>query len=187
MKRTIILEGQPVKYRLLKRRGNKYMRLSFSPVRGLSVSAPKYYPLLFIEGFLRQQAQWIWDKIHDFQSAPKFPTAQEYVEKKEMARTIITERAFYFARLYGLSFQRITIRNQTSRWGSCSKQTNLNFSYRVAFLPDRLRDYVIVHELCHLQQMNHSQKFWRLVAQVAPDWKTLRKQLRLYSLTRSES
>lgn len=99
----------------------------------------------------------------------KLPS-REYLKYKEMARAVIHARLEYFAPICGVTYSRVAIRNQRKRWGSCSSLGNLNFSYRVAFLPDELRDYVIVHELCHLKELNHRPAFWALVAAVLPDY-----------------
>jgi len=101
-----------------------------------------------------------------------------YLAHKESVRALITERVRYFNTHYGLSVGKIAIRNQRSRWGSCSKKGNLNFNYRLAFLPEELRDYVIVHEICHIKEFNHSRNFWDLVAQQVPEHRALNRQLR---------
>jgi predicted metal-dependent hydrolase len=105
-----------------------------------------------------------------------------YETNKEAARTVIRERLDYFLGYYaarhGIAVGRIAIRNQKSRWGSCSKKGNLNFNYKLAFMPPAVRDYVIVHEICHVKEFNHGGGFWALVAETVPDWKELRKSLR---------
>jgi predicted metal-dependent hydrolase len=101
----------------------------------------------------------------------KRPKDSLYLKHKEAARIVINERLAYFAPLCGVTYKRVSIRNQKRRWGSCSSLGNLNFSYRVAALPPELRDYVIVHELCHLRELNHSKAFWALVEEVLPDYK----------------
>jgi predicted metal-dependent hydrolase len=105
-----------------------------------------------------------------------------YMTNKEAARVIVTERIGYFMDYYGvrhgISIGRIAIRNQKSRWGSCSKKGNLNFNYKLAFMPPQIRDYIIVHEICHIKEFNHGRGFWSLVAETVPDWKHLRKRLR---------
>ena len=103
---------------------------------------------------------------------------RHYLTHKESARALITERVRHFNTHYGLSVGKIAIRNQRSRWGSCSKKGNLNFNYRLAFLPEELRDYVIVHEICHIKEFNHSRNFWDLVAQQVPEHRALNKRLR---------
>lgn len=79
---------------------------------------------------------------------------------------------------YGFSYKRIFIKNQKSCWGSCSEHGNLNFNYKLLFLPPHLADYVIIHELCHLAELNHSPRFWSLVAEVCPEYKKHRRELR---------
>jgi predicted metal-dependent hydrolase len=102
---------------------------------------------------------------------------------KEFARTEITKRTKKFSNAYGFEINKIAIRDQSSRWGSCSSLKNLNFNWRLIFAPSGVLDYVIVHELCHTAQMNHSKAFWDLVTVVMPDWKTSRRWLRENSRT----
>lgn len=102
-----------------------------------------------------------------------------YKENKEKARRVILERLEYFAPLCGVEFKRVAIRDTKRNWGSCSSLGNLNFNYKLLFLPDCLRDYVVVHELCHLKELNHSPKFWSEVEKILPDYKLLKKHLRL--------
>lgn len=104
---------------------------------------------------------------HSWTAAEK----QHYADHKEAARALCHERLAYWNTLYNLSYNRVSIRNTRSRWGSCSSKRNLNFNYRILFLPPELQDYLIVHELCHLQEMNHAAGFWSLVAQQIPDYK----------------
>lgn len=101
-----------------------------------------------------------------------------YVANKEAARALIAERITHFNRHYQVPVRRIAIKNLKSRWGSCSRKGNLNFSYKLLFLSPDLRDYVIVHELCHLKEFNHRSKFWAYVAETIPDYKVCVKKLR---------
>ncbi len=107
-------------------------------------------------------------------------TARDFRANKERARGLVRERLEYFNQFYKFKFNRIFIRNQKSRWGSCSSRRNLSFNYKIVFLPLAVADYLIVHELCHLGQMNHSPDFWNLVAEQIPDYKKLRKELKRY-------
>lgn len=101
-----------------------------------------------------------------------------YRKHKEAARKVIVARLEVLnAEHYGLTYGRVAIRNTKTRWGSCSSDGNLNFHYRLAFLPQELMDYVLIHELCHLQELNHSRAFWALVAQADPEHKAHRKAL----------
>lgn len=102
----------------------------------------------------------------------------EYLKHKETTRELVTTQLEFFSGLYKLQHKRISIKNQATRWGSCSRTGNLNFHYKIALLPLELTNYIIVHELCHLQEFNHSKKFWGLVAQAVPNYSELRKKLR---------
>lgn len=104
---------------------------------------------------------------------------KHYVAHKELARQVVHERLAHWNQHYNYSWNRVAIRNQKTCWGSCSSLKNLNFSYRLLFLPEHLRDYIIVHELCHLVEMNHSRNFWALVEQTLPHHRKLRAELRV--------
>jgi hypothetical protein len=104
-----------------------------------------------------------------------------YRAHKEYARVLVLERIAYWAPRIGVVPRRIAIRDQRSRWGSCSTKGNLNFNYRLAFVPTELLDYVVVHELCHLHEFNHSERFWSHVARVMPDYVSRKKGLHEYT------
>ncbi len=95
-----------------------------------------------------------------------------YMQHKKEARTLIVQKVQYWNQFYQFPFNRIAIRNQRRCWGSCTSLKNLNFNYKILFLPEHLQDYIIVHELCHLQELHHKDTFWHLVAQQIPDYKT---------------
>ncbi|KND50216.1 MAG: putative metal-dependent hydrolase [Parcubacteria bacterium C7867-003] len=103
---------------------------------------------------------------------------KKYLEQKEDARKLVLERLEFWNRHYKFKYGRVSIRNQRSRWGSCSSKGNLNFNFRIVTLPPHLADYIIVHELCHLGQMNHSQKFWDLVGETLSNYEELMRELR---------
>ena len=84
----------------------------------------------------------------------------------------------YYAGIMGVNYKKVTVKNQKTRCGSCSSKGNLNFNYKLYFLPDRLMDYVIVHELAHLRHMNHSEAFWKEVEKYYPNYKECRKELK---------
>lgn len=104
-------------------------------------------------------------------------TRAAYTKHKESARALVHRKLAEHNAHYAFTFGKVAIRNQRTRWGSCSKKGNLNFHYRITLLPDHLADYLIVHELCHLAEFNHSKKFWALVAQTIPDYKEKREAL----------
>ena len=103
---------------------------------------------------------------------------KERLEYRKKAKLVFRERADYFASSMGLSFNRIAIREQRTRWGSCSSKKNLNFNWKLLLAPPQVLDYVVVHELCHLKQMNHSKAFWTEVEAVLPDYKERKRWLR---------
>ncbi len=88
------------------------------------------------------------------------------------AHTIIPERTEYFSKIMNAPYNKISIRNQKSRWGSCSTKKNLNFNWRLILAPKQILDYLVVHELSHLFEMNHSQKFWNIVEKYCPDYQS---------------
>ena len=107
---------------------------------------------------------------------------KEFILNKEMARTLVMERLAHFVAEYtridptigvAMKYNRVSIRNQRGRWGSCSSKKNLNFNYRIINLSPELRDYVIVHELCHLKELNHSKACWDLVEKIVPEGRRL--------------
>ncbi len=102
-----------------------------------------------------------------------------YDTHKEAARERIHARLAHWSAHYALTHGRVAIRDQRTRWGSCSTKRNLNFNYKLVFLPDALVDYVIVHELCHLIEFNHSAAFWDHVARALPDYRERKKMLEL--------
>lgn len=101
---------------------------------------------------------------------------REFYRKK--AEEVIRDRLDHFNEHYGYRFNRLAFRDQKSRWGSCSRLRNLNFNWRLVMAPIEVIDYVVIHELCHLKEMNHSHRFWALVGQMAPDHSKMKKWLR---------
>lgn len=106
---------------------------------------------------------------------------------KLAARELVHHRLQHFAPQCGVMYRRVAIRNTKRSWGSCSSLGNLNFNYKVLFLPQCLRDYIIVHELCHLKELNHGEKFWFEVGLVVPDYDFLKNELRRLEKTHGTS
>lgn len=160
----------------------RHMHLSIYPEGYLAVSAPKWYPVYVINKFIEEKAEWILERIKKFDfkelDAKKETERTEYRAQKEIARSYIQEKVSFLNQHYNFSFNRISIKNQKSCWGSCSQKKNINFNYKIIKLPEILRDYIIIHELCHLEEMNHSRKFWELVSRAVPDYKMFKKELK---------
>jgi hypothetical protein len=137
-----------------------------------------------IEHFIQLKGDWVVEKIGHLKNVIKVPKKTkaeqrvEYNKLKTEALRIATQKVNYWNSFYNFKFNNISIKNQKTRWGSCSKNGNLNFNYKIALLPDKLADYLVVHEIAHLGQFNHSAKFWALVEQTIPDYKNIRKELK---------
>lgn len=181
MQKQIKLHNKIVDYTLKQSKRARRLRLAVYCDGRLVVSAPRRLPYSQIENFILEKAQWVLAKLDYFASLPKrifaADVSVEYAQYKEAARHLAEGRLSYFNRFYGFEINRISIKKQKTRWGSCSRKGNLNFNYKIALLPPDLADYIIVHELCHLGQFNHSAKFWHLVSKIFPDYQAKRRQL----------
>jgi len=141
---------------------------------GVVVRAPKYASDRQIREIVESKAAWIAEQLAKREQEKKLPrlTDADIQLLADQALEDIPARVKRFAPLVGVTYGNITIRNQRSRWGSCSSQGNLNFNCLLMLTPPAVRDYVVVHELCHRKEMNHSAAFWAQVARVMPDYKT---------------
>ena len=134
-----------------------------------------------VEQFLYAHQNWILEKQHQVIAAEAQQVHITDEKRKrgiELAKKLIPERVAYFAKQMGVTYGRITIREQKTRWGSCSSKGNLNFNWKLVLFESELLDYVVVHELAHRIEMNHSANFWTIVESVLPDYKERRKRLR---------
>jgi len=173
-------------YKIRKSRLAKSLRLEVSRASGVTLVVPQRVPLFLAKNFLLSKEAWVRAKLveHQEKKSPIFPelTLKEERRARENARRLINERAHFFATILGLKYNSISIRDQKTRWGSCSRDGNLNFNFRLVFINPELLDYVVVHELCHLKELNHSPKFWQLVEEILPDYKFRRRELKRQSL-----
>ena len=150
------------------------------------VRAPKHVTLQEIAAFVRKNSAWLHKHLEKVRkekelnaASPVQPLTMEDIQKlADEALRVIPDRVAHFAPLVGVTYGRITVRNQRTRWGSCSSKGNLNFNCLLMLAPPGILDYVVVHELCHRKVMNHSPKFWAEVAKVMPDYKERQKWLR---------
>lgn len=156
----------------------KHLRVSIHPGGGVVVTIPKKTPEEIVEKFLQEKRAWIEQKVNLMSKYQKIAriklSRNEKISLKQKARFFVEEKLNIFNTIYKYSWNTITIREQKTRWGSCSRKGNLNFNYRIALLPEKLAEYIVVHELCHLGEFNHSSKFWDLVEKTIPDYKQRR-------------
>jgi predicted metal-dependent hydrolase len=181
MKKKIELHEKKVEYTLRVSKRARRMRLAIYCDGAFVVTVPRSMNENLIEKFIVQKSQWILDKMDYFKSISGLmfkSNEADFLKHRDVALVLAKERVAYFNQAYKYRYNKIIIKNQKTRWGSCSRKGNLNFNYKIALLPSRLADYIIVHELCHLAEFNHSQKFWNLVARIIPDFFDIKKELR---------
>ena len=148
------------------------------------VRAPLLMPRSEIERFLEKHADWIARQLRIREAAAAEAAQIPRLDERQLkeltvqARKDLTARAAFFAARMGVSYRRIAIRHQKSKWGSCSAKGNLNFNCLLMLTPEHVRNYVVVHELCHLRHMNHSVQFWEELERVLPDYREAKKWLK---------
>ncbi|MBQ9155969.1 MAG: M48 family metallopeptidase [Eubacterium sp.] len=166
------------------RSGRKTLALQITPEAQIVVRAPYRMPEAEIYDFVRRKDGWISkhlsDMEHKLREREELPglSAEEISRLADQALNVIPARVAHFAPIVGVSYGRITIRNQKTRWGSCSARGNLNFNCLLMLTPPEIIDYVVVHELCHRKEMNHSARFWAEVSRVLPDYEARRRWLK---------
>ena len=168
------------------RSNRKTVAIQVNSDLSVTVRAPRSVSEKDIEEILKKKEAWISkhiEKIKEikerFEAEPTEKlTREKVIALAEEALKVIPERVEYFAKVIGVTYGKITIRNQKTRWGSCSSKGNLNFNCLLMLAPPEVLDYVVVHELCHRKQMNHSKAFWLEVEKVLPNYKEVRKWLK---------
>lgn len=131
-----------------------------------------------------QEKQVVFGGQKNFETSDTFFLKDFRAVRKYFEKTrgwILTEMLYEFSKKVGMVPQGAALHDFKARWGSCDAEGKIKLNWRLTMLPSSLRDYVLVHELCHLREMNHSAAFWRLVAQYCPNYKTLRKELKSYA------
>ena len=168
------------------RSNRKTVAIQVNSDLSVTLRAPYGVTEKYIEEFLNKNEAWISKQMNEIKVKKKSVesgnvenvTLDKIKALADQALKIIPTRVEYFARIIGVTYGNITIRNQKTRWGSCSSKGNLNFNCLLMLAPPEVLDYVVVHELCHRKQMNHSKAFWSEVEKVFPDYKEARKWLK---------
>lgn len=170
-------------YELIKSK-RRTIALEIKPDGRIVVRAPKNASKTAIDDFVNSKARWInshLEKINETNKATgnTIPLTEEKIkELAKKAKASLPQKVSYYANMLGVSYGKIFIKCQSSLWGSCSSKGNLNFNCLLMLLPEEIADYVVVHELSHRLQMNHSPKFWAIVESIIPDFKERRKYLK---------
>jgi len=171
------------------RSSRKTLAIEIRPDMRVIVRAPYQASGSYIEQFISARADWIAEHLRmqeqkNRQCNDALPVKKlsnnDIKELADKACTCIPGRVAHFAPIVGVTYGRITIRNQRTRWGSCSSMGNLNFNCLLMLTPPEVIDYVVVHELCHRKEMNHSQLFWNEVARVLPGYAEQEKWLKTH-------
>jgi len=165
-----------VPYRIL-RSSRRTLALQILPDGGVVVRCPRRLPEEDIRAFVESKEGWLRKHLAQLPEPQPRLTKQELQAMAQLARTDLLLRLDTFALRLGVTFQKVTVRAQRTRWGSCSSKGTISLNCLLMLAPPQVRDYVAVHELCHLMEMNHSPAFWRLVASVLPDFSQSRQWL----------
>ncbi len=169
------------------RSSRRSMALEIRPDLQILVRAPYSVSIREIQQFVSDKSDWLEKHLakarrhrEELQgrTGDAALTMEDIRALAEQAVKYIPERVEYFAPIVGVSYGRITIRNQRTRWGSCSGKGNLNFNCLLMKTPPEVIDYVVVHELCHRKEMNHSQSFWAEVERVLPEYRKAKRWLK---------
>ncbi|MCQ2520584.1 MAG: M48 family metallopeptidase [Lachnospiraceae bacterium] len=163
----------------------KSINIEVKPDGKVICRVPYFVSRRTVESFIESKEDWIrkaLKKVEERNSETPSENASfsddEIKRLANLAKKIIPVKVDYYARIIGVDYGRISIRHQKTRWGSCSSAGNLNFNCMLMTMPEEIVDYVVVHELCHRKEMNHSAAFWAEVAKVLPDYKERRKYLK---------
>jgi predicted metal-dependent hydrolase len=168
-----------IRYR--KHRQIKNIRITIKNSKEVLVTYPWWSSEKKAVVFVNSQKDWIAETLKTKKTKPSLLTGgsrEDFLLNKEKARRLVHSKIVYFNRIYNFKYKRVSIRNTKTRWGSCSQKGNLNFSYRIIYLPEELANYLVVHELCHFREMNHSVRFWTLVDKTIPHGREISKKLR---------
>ena len=173
------MENSNIPYRII-RSSRRTISVQIAPSGEVLVRCPRRMSNADIRRFVESKSGWIEKHLEKRTAAARLPvfTDEQLQVLARQARQTIPERVAHFAPLVGVTYGRITIRSQHTLWGSCSGKGNLSFNCLLMLTPPEVLDYVVVHELCHRKEMNHSARFWAEVGRVLPDYEIRRKWLR---------
>ncbi len=179
------LKGERIPYTVRRSGRARRVSLTMQYDGSIVVSAPEKTGFSEIERFIKEKSGWVLKNFlyfKNFKGKIFSGDRREFLAHKERAGQCVARRLARFNSENAFRVNCVNIKHQRAQWGSCSDKKNLNFNYKILFLPPRLRDYVIVHELCHTRELNHSARFWRLVGEMMPRYERLEIELRNYRI-----
>ena len=163
---------------------SKSIRLTIGRDGQVLATKPKRVPVFLVEEFIKKKQVWIeacLKRLAEKQKTAKpLPTRQDFIANRYQFQKLIREKLEKINTFYGFKYGLVTVKNAKTRLGSCSRRGALNFSYQLSRFDDEVIDYVVAHELCHLQEFNHSQKFWSLVAKTIPNYREIRRKIKIF-------
>ena len=165
-----------IPYRLI-RSNRRTTAIQILPGGDVVVRCPRWASGRDIRQVVESRKDWILAQLAHIPEAEKL-TASQMEQLREDSKRVFSQKAALFAPLIGVSYGNVTVRFQSTRWGSCSGKGNLSFNGLLLLAPSEILDYVVVHELCHRKEMNHSAKFWALVQKIMPNYVNQRKWLK---------
>lgn len=184
--KTWAANGREIQVNFRKVKKSKHIRIHVSSPERVLVTGSPAVPFRDLELFFQKNQTWVQEKILHFQKFPnkniQLPVVQ-YKVKKELARKLVLDKLTHWNKQYNFKWNQVAIRNQRTRWGSCSSKGTLSYHAGIVDLPESLQDYLVVHELCHLGALNHSLTFWTLVEKSLPHAKKLDAHLKKYAGT----
>jgi predicted metal-dependent hydrolase len=161
-----------IPFEIKKSSRSRSLRITVRTDASVLITQPTFVSDEAVRIFVDAKRSWIEKAVAKYKSADilQIPKAnkRDFDKYKREAKLLVLEKLRIFNEYYKSPFGSVTIKNQKSRWGSCSRHKNLNFNYRIIFLPEHLQDYLVVHELCHTKVFNHSRNFWALVEEKIP-------------------
>ena len=172
-----------ISYHESKRAKNVRIKINFSgkvevvyPAR--FILGGKKAARIYAEKFVAQKSDWIEQQLakisrKNINPVLNIDSREHFLVHKQQALALMTERVEFWNQKYGFDYDEIRVKKLKSNWGTCSSRKVLTFNYKILFLPPHVADYIVVHEICHLREMNHSARFWDLVAREIPNAKKL--------------
>ena len=163
----------------------KRMNISVRPFKGVRVAVPKRISFRKAEQLARSRSEWLKSsvlKMQEYEKICEQASANAILLDRREAHEILAARLAKIARRHGYKYNRVSVRNQKTRWGSCSAKNNISLNIKLTLLPDDLCDYILLHELVHTKVKNHGPDFWAEMLRVEPDARALDKRVNQYDL-----